>query len=245
MAGYEMVSDNVALVRERIAAAAIRSGRRPDEISLLAVSKFHPIEAVDAAWAAGLRLFGENRVQEAESKFGDRSERLPGARLEFVGSLQSNKAKRACALFDAVQSVDSEDLLRELDSRAKALGRRLDILFELHTAEDSKAGLLGLDALLRACELAAELGATANSPGPGGLDPRGLMTMAPFTDDETAVRSSFRALREALSAVQARFAFPGFETLSMGMTGDFETAIEEGSTLVRIGTAIFGERGRP
>lgn len=202
----------------------------------MAVTKFHPIEAVEAAYAAGARLFGENRVQEAESKFAPFLASHPDARVELIGSLQSNKAKKAVALFSSVQSVDSLGLLSELEKRAAAASRRLDILFELHTGEDSKAGFPDLEGLLEAADFLAGLGPDSS------LRPRGLMTMAPFTKDEGSIRASFRSLRAAFDALKTRFPFPSFDTLSMGMTNDFEIAVEEGSTLVRIGTAIFGSR---
>lgn len=151
----------------------------------------------------------------------------------MIGHLQGNKVKRAVSLFGRIQSVDSVELLCSLGARAQAAGRRLEILLELHTGEESKEGFENVDALLRGRDAALEFPA---------LELRGLMTMAPFTADEATVRSSFRALRAAFDALRAGVRLPGFEILSMGMSGDFEPAIEEGSTLVRIGTALFGER---
>jgi pyridoxal phosphate enzyme (YggS family) len=247
MEGYGFVADRVARVREGIAEAARRSGRDPAGVALMAVTKFHPLAAVEAAYAAGVRLFGENRVQEAEGKYAEASRLFPGARVELIGSLQSNKAKKACALFDAVQSVDSLDLVRELDKRARSLGRRLDILLELHTGEESKAGFPDLDGLLEACDLVAGLQSGVDATGAprdpaAGLALRGLMTMAPYTTDEAPIRASFRKLRSAFDELARRHSFPGFSVLSMGMTNDYLLAVEEGSTLVRIGTAIFGAR---
>jgi pyridoxal phosphate enzyme (YggS family) len=233
MGSYDFVRDNYARVLESIAAAASRAGRKSEEIALLAVTKFHPVEAVEAAYAAGARLFGENRVQEAEEKYPAFLAAHPDARLHMIGHLQSNKAKKAVALFAIVQSVDSIELLSELDRRAGALGSRVEILFELHTGEESKSGLPSLDALWAACEAAA---------GCQHIAPRGLMTMAPFTKEETPIRASFRRLKAARDEASKRFAFPSFDVLSMGMTNDFEIAVEEGSSLVRIGTAIFGRR---
>ena len=151
----------------------------------------------------------------------------------MIGHLQSNKAKRAVSLFARIQSVDSLELLQELDRRAEAAGRRIELLFELHTGEESKSGFADLDGLWLACEAAAGL---ANAV------PRGLMTMAPFTGDEGPIRASFRALRAAFEEARRRFAFPSFNVLSMGMTNDYSIAVEEGSNLLRIGTAIFGKR---
>ena len=264
MSGYDFVADRAAGLLARAEAAAARAGRKPSEVAVMAVTKFHPAEAVEAAYRAGLRLFGESRVQEAEGKFPGFLAEHPDARLEMIGTLQSNKAKRAAALFSRIQSVDSEELLKELDKRARALGLRLEILLELHTGEESKAGFPGLDSLFRALELyeAFQVGfgaasaagaagaagvtgvasASGAAGGSAGLVLRGLMTMAPYTKDEAPIRASFRALREAREAALARFSLPGFDVLSMGMTNDFEAAIEEGSTLVRVGTALFGSR---
>jgi len=233
MAGYEGVGRAYAEVRERVAAAARRSGRAAEEVALLAVTKFHPIEAVEAAYAAGARLFGENRVQEAEVKYPAFLAARPDARVDMIGHLQSNKAKRAASLFSRVESVDSLELLAELDRRALAAGKVLEILFELHTGEESKSGFPSADLLWRACEAAASM---------RGIRPRGLMTMAPYTSEEAPIRSSFGALRDAFGEARRRFGFPGFDLLSMGMSNDFEMAVEEGATLVRIGTAIFGSR---
>jgi len=227
------VAAAVDAVRSRLAAACVRSGRDPASVALLAVTKFNPPEAVDAAYAAGVRLFGENRVQEAESKFAARAERYPGSFVHLLGHLQSNKARRAVELFDCVQSVDSTRILEELGRRAEAAGKTFDVLFELHTGEESKSGFPDADSLLAALD---SLGACP------ALVARGVMTMAPYTDDMDAVRASFRACRAAYEAARERRDLPRFDILSMGMTNDFEVAVEEGSTMVRIGTAIFGPR---
>ena len=204
----------------------------------MAVTKFHPIEAVEEALGAGISLFGESRVQEAEAKFAGFLALHPEARLEMIGKLQTNKAKKALALFDCVQSVDSLDLLHELNKRALAAGPSLDLLLELHTGEESKAGFPNIDELLRAAELIKAFSETKGC----GLELRGLMTIAPFTEDESLVRRSFRCLKKAFDEVDRHFDFPRFDVLSMGMTNDFEIAIEEGSNLIRIGTGLFGSR---
>lgn len=233
------ISDAVARIRERIGAASARAGRAEDAVTLLAVTKFHPREAAIAAYAAGVRVFGENRVQEAEAKFSspmaDAASPLGDAKLHLLGHLQSNKAKKAALLFDCVQSADSLAIIAELAKRAQAAERALELLLELHTGEESKSGFADPDGLARGLELALA------SPY---LRPRGLMTMAPYTDDETAVRRSFILCRETFERLAPAAARAGaaWDTLSMGMTNDFETAIAEGSTIVRIGTAIFGER---
>ena len=230
------VSAAVTGVRERMAAACGRSGRRADAVELLAVTKFNPAEAVLAAYAAGVRSFGENRVQEADAKFGSLAGAIPGATLHFLGHLQGNKARKAATLFDCVQSVDSAAIAVELSSRAVEAGRTLDLLFELHTGEESKSGFAKPDELFRAIEVVAVLPA---------LVIRGLMTMAPYTDDVAAIRASFRSCAGAFGKARHLFALPSFDTLSMGMTNDLELAIEEGSTMVRVGTAIFGSRSYP
>jgi pyridoxal phosphate enzyme (YggS family) len=228
------IADNIHRLEERIEEACRRSGRDRSPVRLMGVSKFHRRSEVEEAWAAGLRLFGENRVQEAEEKFSDPPS-PPGTELHLIGSLQRNKAKAAAALFDCVQSVDREPLILELAKHCAGREKPLGILLELHTGEESKGGFPGEESLYRAAEL------LASSPG---LLPLGLMTMAPFTEDRKKIRASFRALAKAGEGLKARFPLGDWSCLSMGMSGDFEIAIEEGSTLLRIGTLIFGERGR-
>jgi len=227
------IASAIAGVKERMAAACARSGRAVDSVELLAVTKFNPAAAVSAAYAAGIRSFGENRVQEAETKFASLAGLLPGSRIHLLGHLQSNKAKKASELFDCVQSIDSVDILDELAKRASATGRVIDVLFELHTGEESKSGFSDADELFRAMQRAMTL---------QSVRPRGLMTMAPYCDDEATIRSSFSACAAAFTKARAEFGFESMDTLSMGMTNDLELAIEEGSTMVRVGTAIFGQR---
>jgi pyridoxal phosphate enzyme (YggS family) len=227
-------------LRARVEAAARKAGRDPDGIEIMAVSKFNPVAAVEAAFEAGIRSFGESRVQEAEEKFPVFLRAHPEVRLDLVGHLQSNKVKKALGLFSRLQSVDSPDLIREIRKRGEArreagLGS-LEILFELHTAEDSKTGFPDAASIHDACRLIAE------TEGGDLLLPRGLMTIAPNMGDESAIRGSFAKLRELSAEIRREWAFPRFDVLSMGMSGDFEIAVEEGSTLIRIGTAIFGER---
>ncbi len=233
MGDYGFVGERLEDVRIRIARAAERSGRDPRTISILGVTKFHPQEAVQAAYEAGIRVFGENRVQEALDKFPDFLARRPDAEVHMIGHLQGNKVKKAVELFSCVQSVDSPDLLGELERRAAAAGRRMDILLELHTGEESKSGFPDRGSALEACE---------RLRGLGNLRLRGLMTMAPYTDDAAAVRASFRALRALFEEIDSSGSFPDFDTLSMGMSNDFEIAVEEGATLLRLGTVLFGKR---
>jgi len=243
---YSFVRGRVEAIRERIEAAALRAGRSASAIELLAVTKFHPIEAAIAAFDAGLTAFGESRVQEAEAKYPDFLAARPTARLDMIGHIQSNKAKKALAIFSRLQSVDSAELIVQLDRRAREAELKREILLELHTGEASKEGFRGADELYRALE-------SLLSIEDRRLEPRGLMTMAPAlaapgsgVADEAAVRNSFGILRATLDGVRSRFGADlggkGFDILSMGMSGDFELAVEEGSTLLRIGTALFGMR---
>jgi PLP dependent protein len=238
---YSFVGERAELARSRISEAAVRAGRDPADVELLAVTKFHPIEAVEAAWNAGIRSFGESRLQEAQAKFPSFLDTHPEARLDMIGHLQANKAKKSVDFFSRIQSVDSSELLLSLDSRARSAGRRVEILLELHTGEESKEGFRDADELYRAIDafLSRDGG---DEPGLKGLSLRGLMTMAPLSATEAPIRASFGALRRALAECRRRFGLDRFDVLSMGMSGDYALAVEEGSTLVRIGTALFGER---
>jgi hypothetical protein len=221
-----------AEVRERIAAAAARSGRSTDSVRLMAVTKTHPAAVVEQAMAAGLQLFGENRVQEAEAKFAG----LAGDHeLHLIGHLQRNKARAASALFRCVQSIDRLETAQALSRPAAERAATVDVLLELNTSgEASKSGYTSVEALL------ADLEPIASLPG---LRLRGLMTVGPLSADQSIVRACFALLRETCESCRARLGFAWFDTLSMGMSGDYETAVEEGSTLVRLGTALFGNRG--
>jgi hypothetical protein len=232
------ISDNIAEVRERLAAAAHRAGRRPEEIALMAVTKTHPPERIREAYNAGLRLFGENRVQEFCGKAAALAD-LPGAEWHMIGHLQTNKAGTAAELFAAVDSVDSVKLAEKLDAAARSLGRKLAVLIEINVGgEAAKSGVAPgsreLEELLQA------------APRLEALEFRGLMTVPPFTDDPAEARPYFRKLGELCDAISARkLPQVAMDVLSMGMSHDFEAAIEEGSTCVRVGTAIFGERSKP
>jgi PLP dependent protein len=216
------IAERLAGVRRRIAAAAARASRDPSSVTLVAASKTKPLEMLLEAWEAGIRAFGENRVQEAETKFPA----LPaGAERHLIGPIQSNKARRAAALADVVESVDSLDLARRLARAAEEKGKRLAVYLEVNVGgEASKAGVAP-----------AELGALVEGVRAlPALELRGLMAIPPPGD----TRPHFRALRSL--AQEHRLG-----GLSMGMSDDFETAIEEGATLVRVGSAIFGERAKP
>lgn len=223
------MADRLDRIEERISAACARAGRRRDDVTLVAVSKTHPPETVAEAAALGLRIFGENKVQEARAKIPE----CPGhLSWHLVGHLQSNKAKLAVELFEVVHSVDSEKLARMLNAAADEAGRTLRILLEVNVSgEASKFGLKPED-------VPAVLAAANACPR---LVVDGLMTMAPFAPEAEKARPYFRNLRE-LRDRWARETGTPLEQLSMGMSGDFEVAIEEGATLVRIGTLLFGER---
>jgi PLP dependent protein len=223
------LATNVAAIQERIRAACERSGRDPRTVQLMAVSKGHPFEAICAVAETGLTLFGESKVQEAKVKIPQ----CPGnLHWQMIGHLQSNKAKDAVQLFELIQSVDSLSLAQELNKRAEQAAKTLPILLEVNAAgESSKFGYKPESVL---AEL-AQLNALKR------LEIHGLMTIAPYTQDVESVRPFFRKLRELKEQCEQQLGAP-LPVLSMGMSGDFEVAIEEGSTLVRVGTAIFGER---
>lgn len=217
----QTLAERLRAVRERIARAAERSRRDPGEILLLAVTKVFPATVILEAHALGLREFGENYVQEFEGK-SDQVRGLEGARFHLIGHLQSNKSGRAVELFQVIQTVDSAKLARRLNET----GRHLEIMLEVKlSGEQAKSGaapeeLAELIAAVRACS---------------NLRLTGLMTMPPWSDDPEAARPYFRRLRQLAEA----HSLPG---LSMGMSNDLEVAIEEGSTCVRVGTALFGKR---
>jgi pyridoxal phosphate enzyme (YggS family) len=229
------IPENIATVRERITEAARRVGRHPDDVALMAVTKTHAPERIREAHAAGLRLFGENRVQEFAGKAAALAD-LKEAEWHMIGHLQTNKAAKAAELFRAVDSVDSVKLSEKLNAAALSAGKKLSILIEINVGgEAAKSGVPPDSPELEKLLLAA--------PRLEALEFRGLMTVPPFTDDPEDSRPSFRKLRELRDAI-ARRKLPavGMHVLSMGMSHDFEVAIEEGSTCVRVGTAIFGER---
>lgn len=227
------VADNLRRVFDTIAEAELKSGRKPGSVSLVAVSKFNPVEAVLEAIAAGQFLFGENRVQEAVPKFQEVQKLYGNTELHIIGTLQRNKVKKALTVASCIQSVDRIELLEEIEKQASVLNKTVPVLFEYHTGEESKSGFCDLDSLLRA----VEYGESAPH-----IIPKGFMTMAPFTTDQKEILASFRKLKDIRQQVQSRFSALTLDQLSMGMTNDFPLAIQEGATLVRIGTAIFGAR---
>jgi len=223
---------NLVEIRDRIARAAARAGRKAGEVTLVAVSKTFPAEAIRAAYELGLRHFGENRVQEWESKRATLADL--SATWHLIGHLQSNKARRAANLFHRADSVDSLALAQKLDAAASAEGKRLQVLIEVHLGgEETKSGIGERD-------LPALAESIARLPH---LEFLGLMTIPPYFDVPEQVRPYFRRLRELRDQTSGHLAQP-LDVLSMGMSHDFEIAIEEGATEIRIGTALFGERAK-
>lgn len=214
---------NLEAVHERVARACERAGRKPDDVLLIAVSKTVEIERIRLAVTAGVRALGENRVQEAKEKVAGLGRPVP---WHLIGSLQTNKARDAVELFDWIHSVDREELARELDRRAHQRERRVKILVQVNVGEEPQKGGVHPAELKGLLE---SLTALSN------LEVRGLMCIPPAAETADASRPWFKRLRELRDAA-------GLEHCSMGMSGDFEVAIEEGATMVRVGTAIFGPR---
>lgn len=232
----EQIAENFESVRNQIKEAEKKSGRKEGCVKLCAVSKFHPAEDVLAALKTGQTLFGENRVQESFAKFtqiNSVSKIKPD--LHIIGILQTNKVKKAVEIASCIQSVDREELLAEIEKQCAKIEKKIEVLFEIHTGEDSKSGYKEKSVLLKSVENCA------NGIYPH-IVPKGLMTMAPFTQDEKLIHASFSKLRNLIDELNKSFPSLEINELSMGMSGDYKIAIEEGSTLVRIGTALFGER---
>ena len=217
------IEQNIQDVKQRIAGACERAGRSPDEVTLIAVTKTVDVPAIEAAFDAGIRNFGENRVQEAVPKIEQLESLRDRLTWHMIGHLQTNKAKTAADIFDIIHSIDSVRLAETLSERSQ---KKLPVLIEVNVStEATKSGLL----LPEVAEVVKQVGRLPN------LEIEGLMTIAPWESDAEEVRPVFRQLRQLRDAL-------GLKHLSMGMTDDFEVAIEEGATLVRVGRAIFGER---
>jgi pyridoxal phosphate enzyme (YggS family) len=230
------LKEKLTRIRERIAKAAKDCGRDPRSVHLVAVSKTMPAEKVKEAIEAGVDILGENYIQEARDKISKLSDHTVS--WHFIGHLQSNKAKYAVKLFDVIHSVDSVKLVREIDKQAKKNDKVQKILLQVNIAgEDQKSGVKPVEIP----NLLKEISEREN------VSVLGMMTMPPFFDDPEKARPFFRQLREMRDMLQQKFLSQldpsvSLDELSMGMSGDFEAAIEEGATLVRVGTAIFGER---
>jgi hypothetical protein len=224
------IADNLAHLHQQITEACRRANRATDEVALMAVSKMHPVDMIAEAYAAGQRLFGENRVQEFQEK-SPRLKNLPEAKFHLIGPLQSNKTTKAAELFDAIDAVDSLRIAQRLNIAAAALGKKLPLLVEVKLShEESKHGLSPKEL--------PELLAAINELE--SIETVGLMTVPPWSEDAEVARPYFRELRKLRDQSAARF--PRVTQLSMGMSNDFTVAIEEGSTCIRVGTAIFGRR---
>ena len=234
---FMSISANLATLRERIERAARRAGRSPSEVALMGVTKMHPPELIREAYTAGLCLFGENRVQEFATKSPHVAD-LNQAEWHMIGHLQTNKASKAVELFATVDSVDSVKLAEKLNASARKLNKKLPLLIEINVGgESAKTGVEPeSEEFEKLLQSASRLEA---------LEFRGLMTVPPFTNDPEDARPFFRELQELRDAISARN-LPAIrmDVLSMGMSHDFEVAIEEGSTWVRVGTAIFGKRSK-
>jgi pyridoxal phosphate enzyme (YggS family) len=229
-----MIPQHLEELKSRIAEAAQRSGRRPEDVRLLAVTKTVPIERIREAISSGQRLFGENYVQEAAKKLESLGNLYHDTTWHFIGHLQRNKAKLAVQLFDCIETVDNLKLARVLDRHAKAAGKRLSVYVQVNVVRDPRKSGLSPEELPVFLTEAAEL---------SGIDICGLMTMPPWEPVPESSRPWFRALRDLRDRMNAGLGHsPGLRELSMGMSQDFEVAIEEGATVVRIGTALFGRR---
>ena len=225
------IAENLGLIEQRIAAACARASRSRDSVQLQAVSKGQPAETVTLAAKCGLKLFGENRVQEAKSKIPE----SPGSiHWHLIGHLQSNKCRDAVHFFEMIQSVDSLDLARELNKWSDKSAKTMPILLEVNVAGESSKFGYSPEKLLTELEQIHAL---------HQIEIHGLMTIAPWSTDPEKVRPVFRRLRELKTRCEEILGAP-LRQLSMGMSGDFEVAIEEGATIVRIGTALFGARSK-
>lgn len=224
-----LLADRLNQLEERISAACARAGRTREEVVLVAVSKTHPPETIAEAAALGLRVFGENKVQEARAKIPECPSHLE---WHLVGHLQTNKAKYAVELFELIHSVDSEKLIRVLDEEAAKRGKQVNVLLEVNVSGEASKFGLAPDAVKPVLEVANAC---------PRIVVKGLMTMAPLVQDPEKARPYFARLRALRDSLAAETGTP-LEHLSMGMSNDFEPAIEEGATMIRIGTLLFGER---
>lgn len=227
------IAENYKNIRNTIDDIATKAGRKPKDVKLMAVSKFHTEHEICEAIEAGANLFGENRVQETVAKFPQLLKKYPNIELHLIGQLQTNKVKQIIPYIDCIQSVDRLKVLEEIEKRAATIDQKIKILFEVHTGEESKSGFTDRILLEKAIEASSKM---------EHIIPTGFMTLAPFTDDKEIIRASFRKLRLLSVELQSKFPTLDLCELSMGMSSDYQIAVEEGSTLVRVGTAIFGPR---
>jgi len=222
--------ENIEQIKERIAKSQLRSVTK-NSVEIVAITKTHPAEILSQAYTAGLRSIGENRVQEAENKFNEAIDILPKLKKSLVGHLQTNKVKKALQLFDSIDSVDSIKLANKIGKHTE--GKTMPVLLEVNTSgERAKFGFdpRNIDEMLQCLEI-------------DGIDVQGLMTIGPLTKDRQAIRAAFIKLRNLLDEISRQTSSKKLTELSMGMSGDFEIAVEEGATMIRLGTALFGARG--
>lgn len=219
------IKENISNIKESL----------PHQVKLIAVSKFNPAESVIEAIEAGQIIFGENRIQEAAPKFDLIREKGYSPELHIIGSLQRNKVKEAVRIASMIESCDREELIEEIEKQCSKINKTIKILFEIHTGEESKSGFTSEDAVVKV------LNNFKDNKYPHVI-PCGFMTMAPFVDDENVIRNAFKSVKQLQLKLSKMFSEFDLIELSMGMSGDYKIAIEEGSTMVRIGTAIFGAR---
>ncbi len=225
------IANNIKHVTKIIEETALKCGRDPKNILLMAVSKTKPLSMLQEAYDAGMRLFGENRILEAIEK---RKDFPSDAKIDFIGHLQSNKAKLSIGHFSCIQSIDTVKIAVKLDNYAKMSNSIQDILIEVNTSEEnSKSGFTNDADFFNALAMIMEL---------GNIKVKGLMTIAPFTDNENMIRNSFKRCKTLFDRSKELYPQADLSVLSMGMSNDYKIAIEEGSTLVRIGSLIFGVR---
>ena len=230
-----MVKENLEKVLNDIRECEKKAGRKTGEVKLLAVSKFHPSQSVLQAIEVGQLAFGENRVQEAYQKFCPIIQQNNEVCLHIIGSLQTNKVKKAVEIASVIESVDRLSLLLEIEKQCAKLNKTIQVYFEIHTGEESKSGFQSKQELVQVLDF-------IKAGNANHVIPKGFMTMAPLTDDRELIKKSFRTLRFLKEEMQKKYPEFSLTELSMGMSGDYQLAIEEGSTQVRIGTAIFGQR---
>ncbi len=228
------IKDNIQRILDNISEVELRTGRSQGAVRLMAVSKFHSVSEIISATNAGQVLFGENRVQEAVSKFSELKISAPVFELHIIGSLQRNKVKNAVEIASCIQSLDRMELAVAIEKHAAAANKIMHVLIEFHTGEDSKSGFTSVDEMYKTMDYVF-----TECPH---IRLDGFMTMAPLSNQISVIRNSFRKLFHISEAAKRRYPNVPLPELSMGMSHDYEIAIEEGSTMVRLGTAIFGPR---
>lgn len=225
------IKENYDHILENVEKAKVRSGRSNENVRIMAVTKTKSIDIVESAYSVGFRLFGENRIQEAAEKFSDFHK---DAELHIIGHLQSNKVKKAVEISSCIQSVDRLKIANMINKFCLEFSKTMEIYLEYNTSgEESKSGFVNEDDFFNTLEEIIQM---------ENIKIKGLMTIGPLSNNEAAIRKSFTYLRNLRDKANAKFPEAGITELSMGMSGDYEIAVEEGSTLIRVGTALFGER---